>query len=338
MITAPVTQLESSDGTILDISPGGTVVIVGPNNSGKSVALRDIRDWLISRNRPSTRVVTRVEVRKEGDSDDLREWLDAHCDHTTPDGIDHYSRPGANRVRWSELEKRWNSSSPFGELGQIFTFFGAAEERLQAARGTENQDIMRDTPTHPLHKLDRNPQLEETVREISRSAFGLPLILNRLAGRRIYLHVGEVEHEPMIIGGPEFFEYRHQLRELPLLEEQGDGMKSFIGLLLNMSIAHYPYVIVDEPEAFLHPPQATLLGRKMFETRSQDSQLFLATHDVNILRGILEAGEESVTVLRITRDDTINPAKVLSADAIEQLWGDPLLRYSGCSAASFMMR
>jgi hypothetical protein len=328
VITAPITQLTFSDGTSVPVPAGGTVVIVGPNNSGKSVALRNIRDRLISGPREKSFVVTSLKVGKDGKSEELRQWLDSHCDYIMRDGVDCFSRPGANVVRFPELEKRWETGPPFRELGNIFTFFGAAEERLQAARGTDNRDLVNQAPTHPLHKLDHEPELERKIQEISRSAFGLPLTLNRLAGKRIYLHVGEVERKPIVIGEPEFFAYRDALTTLPLLEDQGDGMKSFIGLLLNMSVAHYPYVIVDEPEAFLHPPQATLLGRMMFDARREDSQLFLATHDVNILRGILEAGEENVTVIRITREGDTNPVKVLDSTEIRSLWSDPLLRYS----------
>jgi hypothetical protein len=328
MISAPVTKLTFSDETTLRVPPGGAVVIVGPYNSGKSVALRNIRDKLVSESAEKSRVIKELRVDKQGDTEDLRTWLETHCDVSLVDGSESYSRPGAGNVRFSELERRWTSGPPFRDLGKIFAFFGAAEERLKAAHGTDNRDVVKQAPTHPLHKLDRDSELEEKIRQISLSAFDLPLTLNRFAGRRIYLHVGEVEAKEMVPNGREFLEYRDRLSALPLLEEQGDGMKSFIGLLLNMAIAHYPYVIVDEPEAFLHPPQAISLGRMMFETRSDDSQLFLATHDVNILRGILEAGEENVTVVRITRDGDKNPAKVLGSSEIANLWSDPLLRYS----------
>ena len=38
---------------------------------------------------------------------------------------------------------------------------------------------------------------------------------------------------------------------------------SFMGLMVAVITANFPLIIVDEPEAFLHPPQARLLGRKL---------------------------------------------------------------------------
>jgi predicted ATP-dependent endonuclease of OLD family len=83
-------------------------------------------------------------------------------------------------------------------------------------------------------------------------------------------------------------------------------MRSFASVLLDKFTSEYSIMLIDEPEAFLHPPQARLLG-KMLATHNPDSrQLFIATHSEDFLQGLLDADNESVIVVRIDRIDDIN--------------------------------
>jgi hypothetical protein len=90
---------------------------------------------------------------------------------------------------------------------------------------------------------------------------------------------------------------------------------------------NHKITLIDEPEAFLHPPQATRLGRVLAERTTVGQQVFIATHSSDIVRGALEA-DANITIVRITRDGEVNHAAVLPADDVRELWNDPLLRYS----------
>ena len=89
----------------------------------------------------------------------------------------------------------------------------------------------------------------------------------------------EFQHE---LGRPTK-DYLGQLRKLPKLEDQGDGVRNYMGLILNMLAGHHDIILIDEPEAFLHPPQARLLARILAE-RASKQQLFLATHSTLLCR------------------------------------------------------
>jgi hypothetical protein len=54
-------------------------------------------------------------------------------------------------------------------------------------------------------------------------------------------------------------EYLQEIMALPQVQEQGDDVKSFVGMLLAITATEYPLLLIDEPETFLHPPQAYLL-------------------------------------------------------------------------------
>lgn len=105
-------------------------------------------------------------------------------------------------------------------------------------------------------------------------------------------------------------------------------MKSFIGLMLHLLTGPYRIILVDEPEAFLHPPQARLMGRFLVEENPADAQVFVATHDSDVLTGVLDVPEASITVVRLDWDGEVNHASQLDSEKVKDLWQDPLLRYS----------
>ena len=76
------------------------------------------------------------------------------------------------------------------------------------------------------------------------------------------------------------------------------------------------FVSIDEPEAFLHPPQAEMIGNAICELKSDNSQVFVATHDSNVLKGFLSSAHaQNVTVVRVERDGDKNPISVLKSTA-----------------------
>ena len=105
-------------------------------------------------------------------------------------------------------------------------------------------------------------------------------------------------------------------------------MRSFAGVLLYTFVGRESILLVDEPEAFLDPPQAKLLGRMLVADKPDTRQLFVATHSGDFLRGVLDAGSLSVRVVRIQRKGMKNHVRQLDNAKLKELWGDPLLRYS----------
>jgi hypothetical protein len=123
-------------------------------------------------------------------------------------------------------------------------------------------------------------------------------------------------------------EYAKAIAELEPLENQGDGIKSLMGLLMPLVTTPSRIMLIDEPEAFLHPPQAKIVGTILGEISAErDIQLFLATHDRNLLVGLLEA-EVPVTVIRLDRGAETTAVHQLNPQLVRELWDEPVLRYS----------
>ena len=119
------------------------------------------------------------------------------------------------------------------------------------------------------------------------------------------------------------------------VQNQGDGIKSFTGILLYLMIDYISTFLIDEPESFLHPPQATIMGRIIGKTLRNDQQAFISTHSEEIIKGILDVCPQRVKIIRITRNENSNSFSILDNNKFSQIWKDPLLKYSNIMTSLF---
>ncbi len=113
------------------------------------------------------------------------------------------------------------------------------------------------------------------------------------------------------------------------LEAQGDGMRSFASVALHVLAARgHSIQFLDEPEAFLHPPQARLLGFYIAENRPRNSQLFISTHSTDVLDGLVDGGSDKVRIVRLRRDGDVNRVKELGKAKTKAIANDTLARFS----------
>jgi hypothetical protein len=293
-----VASITFSDGTTVPLGPGGVLVIVGPNNAGKSHALRDIRQRLATGPHVTlqpTLVVTDVTVDGSGTAEELGEWLVQNA-HQLPQSVGMMERqfglPGLGATLESRLIECWNGRPKFGELSNAFFVFADGQQRLTLVESVEVQDTAVNVPGSALQVLYVDATREQRLADATREAFnGVPVVVNRVAGSRIHLHVGEL---PGGLGTPlpTNEAYRDAINTLPLLTDQGDGIRAFVGLILTVVASEYAAVFIDEPEAFLHPPQERALGGRLAtESERSNSQLVMATHSLDVLLGVLSASD-----------------------------------------------
>ena len=320
-----IQECSFSDGTRVTFGKSDIILIVGPNNSGKSATLRAIRDKL-AKNEVNP-VVSAISFVREGNAEEVISWLDTFAHKRAPFSTNPTFQAFGISVQKSIVPHRWIDPNSVYELGRFFCHLLTADERLQAANPPNNINMLADPCTHPIHFLYRDDRLEKQLSTKFHKAFGEELILNRSAGNILPLHVGLCPNPGQ--GQDRIsFEYISALEKLPLLHTQGDGMRSFTGVLLHTLVGRESILMIDEPEAFLHPPQARQLGRILVEDKPDERQLFVATHSGDILRGVLDAGSSKVRVVRIRRNGNVNHVRQLDNTKIAELWNDPLLRYS----------
>lgn len=199
------------------------------------------------------------------------------------------------------------------------------EQRINASNPQQLVDFTQVKAVSPIHRLFQHGHLEEELSALFKEAFNMDLIVNRRAGSNIALHVGT---RPIIHPSDKYLtQYHEAVRQLPLLTTQGDGMRSFVSILLELMTGSATVFLLDEPEAFLHPPQIKLLASYIV-TRFKNIQLVVATHSADFIKGLLENDANRVNILNIQRDGDQNHAAVINNDDIKAIWKDPFLKYS----------
>ncbi|MFK0009242.1 ATP-dependent nuclease [Paenarthrobacter sp. NPDC090520] len=187
---------------------------------------------------------------------------------------------------------------------------------------------MNDPPTHPLHWIEQNAQLKFEFQAAAKDIFDCDLTLDPVSGS-LFFRVGKPDSPAPPIDRVAEGSYLNELLRLPTLETQGDGMQSALSLLMPVITSTFPLVLVDEPEAFLHPPQARKLGAILARlAHSRKVQMIVATHDRHFLTGLLDAAEVSVSVVRLSRDGDASQSKHLDSAKLRQAWGTASIRHS----------
>ncbi|VVB64894.1 AAA domain, putative AbiEii toxin, Type IV TA system [uncultured archaeon] len=117
------------------------------------------------------------------------------------------------------------------------------------------------------------------------------------------------------------------LEKFEKLDDQGDGIKSFVATALTMISIERPIIMIDEPEAFLHPPQAMKLGEFIAENSNNDRQIIIVTHSSDLLRGIINKRQD-INIIRVDRNKNDNKIYPLDADDLVRISNNPLLSSS----------
>lgn len=250
-----ISQLEFSDNTTISFDKEDIVVLVGPNNAGKSASLKECASLLKSKNKPKNKVIKKLVSEKTGDEAELITFLESTSRKYFNNNEEPYFQGYGYNV-YSPHAKSWwenSSSNGMGDLFHLFVSILNTEERLKTANPADNIKLTSEPITHPIHFLQKNDDLEKRFSGYVKQAFGKDLIVHRNAGKVVPLYVGE---KPTIQNGEDRVSIRYvqELEKLDLLNEQGDGMRSFVGVLLNAFISNHSILfIVNLKHFFIHP-------------------------------------------------------------------------------------
>jgi hypothetical protein len=115
-----------------------------------------------------------------------------------------------------------------------------------------------------------------------------------------------------------------------------DGVKAFTGILLQLHAGDPKVIIVDEPEAFLHPSLALKLGKELAKgAATEGKHIFASTHSSHFVMGAILSGAK-VNIIRLTYSpNSGGTARLLSNAELNTLMRDPLLRSVGVLGALF---
>lgn len=326
-----INKITFNDGS--EIIPGELTIIVGPNNCGKSRILRDIKSLTSDQNKNSV-VVTNVEY---SIPDTVQNLTDAYKITTFKDNKNNlYLRTLSSDlisqhnihvgIDWEQNCQNWltrkdeNTRRNFSHwFGSFFVSLFETEDRLKIIKETQSSEKGQTTNLLQAFYYE-GTKIESKLRSIVKEAFKKDIRLDYSTLRSILFRIGEdLENAPKDPRDAISYYEKHEK-----LDEQGDGLRSFVATLLAILVGRRPVLLLDEPESFLHPPQAFRLGEVVADHAVDNRQVVVATHSADFLRGILSK-RQNLTILRVDRNNTINNISVLDSKNVASISNDPLL-------------
>lgn len=327
-----ISRIEFNNGKSIEIQENDIVIFVGPNNVGKSQSLKDI--YALSKGKAPTIVISKINIVKNDIP--LSTFIPTLSPGSYNGNYTKYSVLGKDVLLNSNSDRRFASDPAYDEYRDLFVAELDTSARLTICRPPQN--IPRNAPkTHPIHYAAFNANYRKWLSNKFKQAFGIEITPNTQYGSVIPLCIGK----PILL--EDIYEdeqsrseaYAEQLSKYKQVQDQGDGVKSFTGILLYLMLDYYRTYLIDEPESFLHPPQARIMGQIIANTLKDQQQAFISTHSEEIVKGLLEVHPERIKIIRITRENDINYFSVLDNAKFSEVWNDPLLKYSNIMSSLF---
>ena len=327
-----VQSIVFKNGKQLAIEQDDIVVFVGPNNAGKSRSLQDVMN-LTGDEYYEGVVISKISLHK-GTLQDVVDYVCRNSKRKMKGGEIKYCGIGY------EMSQEWMKScygrERIGDLAEFYLDYIGTWARLSECDPREpKDDYLKDDK--PLHAVVENAEIQLALADRFKRAFGYLLVpdgaYEKMAKLRCVKEIPELDMSVSPVVAIQ--KYYEALSKNPAIHEQGDGMRSFAGILMRLLYGKFSMYCIDEPESFLHPPQAQAIGRAIGEILTSKQQAFIATHSEYVIHGLLEVCPKRVKVIRVTRHENVNEISVLSNEAVGAIWKDSLLRHSNIMEGLF---
>lgn len=333
-----LTFASGPDGkTPLPISPASVMILVGPNNSGKSLALREVEAFC-SVPDPKTLVISDVAlVYPENFNEALKlinkfktkppegtiiENDQIYAHYYTPGSGSHQSILGIKTIKASI--KHNDKSYLIPNIMRHYTIRLDGKTRLALANN-QPTDNLQDAPTNHLMSLFQNESERERVRSLTKEAFDLYFTIDPTSMREFVIRLSERppadsrEEQSLDMASRTFHSNARPISDF------SDGVNAFVGLLASVMSLDHRIMLIDEPEAFLHPGLARLLARNLTKiAKERGATLLVSTHSSSFLLGAIDSSTD-VTIVRLTYNGKNATTKVLEPNQLSLVTKSPLL-------------
>lgn len=311
-------------------------VFVGPNHSGKSLVLAEIHHYCVTGHRRVTNaIVDRIgftSLTPEVADDRIRRvTLDPlPTDALAPGELIIGRKGGRTKVPQATLHQsllNTEANSPYfcQYYLQYHTLMLDGRSRIGLVADQPTGDLLKD-PQTSFQVLFQNNASRAEVRRIIHDAFGTYLVVDptNLSHFRLRLSSVEPESEDVECGIAEASREFH--RAALSIDQASDGIKAFTGMITEIVAGDPTVLLIDEPEAFLHPALSYKLGQEIARAGSgSEKRLFVSTHSPNFVMGCIQS-RVPVNIVRLTYRDQVATARILASDELLILMRNPLLR------------
>lgn len=320
-------------------------VFVGPNNSGKSRILQEIERYCRSGQKDAGCLLLEDLEFAGLDSAQAERSIERLRQPPNPGealSSEHIfvgSRYGRHQVPLAGLTQY--IQSPNLHLGAFcqwflthYTLLLDGRSRINLVNPQGAGDLQR-SPENSFQVLFRDDEKRREVRRIVLDAIGRNFVLDPTNLGQLRIRLSErpprddMEERGIHADAVSF----HAAAQL--IDEASDGVKAFTGIITEVMAGDPSVVLVDEPEAFLHPSLAAKLGQEVARAAlSADKRVFASTHSPQFLMGCIQSGAP-INIVRLTYRSGVATARVLPSSEILELMRHPLLRSTGVLSGLF---
>ena len=327
----------------IDVTP--VTVFVGPNNSGKSKILSEIQQFCSNGSKNANNLII-DELELSPLNKDLVESKIGNVtlapnpgEALRPDHIFVGKRGARHQVHKENL--RMALTNPKGQPTQVCQWYltyntiilnGNNRIKMVNQQAAGN---LQDPPNSSFQVLFRDDKKRKEVRRIIYEAFGQHLVVDPTNLGQLNLRLSSVPpKDDMEERGIHEEAVKFHSNALPI-SQASDGIKAFTGMITEMIAGDPSVLLIDEPEAFLHPSLSFKLGKEVSGIISgSEKRLFVSTHSPNFVMGCIQSGTP-VNIVRLTYRDLVPTARILPNDDILKLMRNPLLRSTGVLSGLF---
>jgi hypothetical protein len=324
---------------------GAVTIFVGPNNSGKSKVLTEIEQFCRAGMKHSPFVVLEAATFSGLSENDAQIAINKITEqpnpgeHVSGENIIVGSKNGRHQVHKANLYKYvQNPSENSNGFCQWFlthsTLFLDGSGRVSLVNDQPAGNLQA-PPRTSLQFLFRDDKKRREVRRIVSEAFGSFVVVDptHLGTLKVRWSptapASDLEERGIHAEAVAFHSKAQQIHEV------SDGVKAFTGIILELVAGDPRVVIIDEPEAFLHPSLAFKLGHELsLAAVAADKKVFVSTHSPSFVMGCIQSGAP-INIVRLTYRQTVPTARILPSGEILKLMRNPLLRSTGVISGLF---
>jgi len=170
------------------------------------------------------------------------------------------------------------------------------------------------------------------VREIIFDAFNVYFTVEQLSAQDLRIRLSSIEPDENEQNWNDAARKFHG--EAVHIKEASDGVQAFVSIVCAVLSGDYRAILIDEPEAFLHPPLARKLGHQLTSNLKAGGTLMASTHSPDFLMGCLQASPR-VRVVRLEFSNGKSKGKIVDPAVLAKLFKAPLLRSANVISALF---
>ena len=343
MLSSITLSFTEHDNLVLPI--GGITIFVGPNNSGKSLLLKEIESAFNTHPFPTNTLILKdYDVRWQGDAEIEKVLAQFHdsrdknipighkiIGRINPNGrreASHIDVDNLKRIAKERQDKYWWATQ-FLKWG-VLRLDGRS--RFNLTNDQQGGDLLT-APENVLAHLFQDDCSRREVEKLVKEAFGLSFGIDptNLGSLRIKLSREEPLADEQSLNEATRNYYKNALH----IKDASDGVQAFTGIIMSVMSGNFHTILIDEPEAFLHPPLARKLGANLATLATKRNGALLAsTHSADFLMGCIQATKD-VRVVRLEYVEGRSRGRMVDPAELENLFKNPLMRSANAISGLF---